>query len=361
MILGIIINFSIMFTFTVFSYFILQTLQEKNLFPIDLKPFFVGMMATIISILLMKTAVAFDDGLILDNRNISILFAGLIGGPYALLLASVLVGIFRIFFMDVSTVSLISGLNIIFIGIVMFFFAYRKNITFKNIQFFLFFQTIEVAVVLFFLDSTIAGAFKFSAIYITSNLISFYTTFYVIKLLYRQFERIRTIQHLADTDYVTDLANNRKFHEVLKQAFSTENSFSVLLIDIDQFKTLNRRYGHAYGDEILFELAKRIKTFTADTSTFAARASGEEFYLLCYDAPPAIGIHQATDFALMIRNQPFVLSNGIEVSVTVSIGVSTYPDNGHSIRSIESAANSAVVAAGLKGTTKVMHANQLDL
>ncbi|MBQ0138623.1 MAG: diguanylate cyclase [Kurthia sp.] len=359
MILGMIINFSIMFTFIVFSYFLLEHFREKNAYLDDLHPFIVGMIATFIALLLMKTSIPFDNGLIADSRNISILIAGLLGGPYALLLTSFLVGSFRVFFFDISCISIISGLNIILLGGILFFISKKIKMTFKNIQYFLVFQTIEISFVLAYLGASTQETIEAITVFITTNVIGFYITFFVLKLFRHQFERIRTIQQLADTDYITGLPNNRKFNQLINDALLKETYFSLLLIDIDKFKEINRRYGHSSGDEILYELANRLKKFVVDKNTIVARISGDEFHLLCHDAAPAEGIHYATEFSLAVQKEPFSLSNGEKVYLTVSVGISSYPDNGNTDLELMASVDSAIVAARLNKPIKVLHANLL--
>lgn len=357
MLLGMIINFSIMFTFIVFTYFLLEYFQNKNVFLDDLKPIIVATIATIISLLLMKTSISFNSGLIADARNISILMAGLLGGPYALLLTSLLVGSLRIFFFDVSLISIISGLNIILLGIILFFVSRKKAMTFKNISYFLLFQTVEISCVLIYLSPTSEKTWEVLAIFISTNLIGFYITFCVLKLFHHQFEHIRTIQHLADTDYLTGLPNNRKFNELINEALLTERYFSIVLVDIDNFKPFNRYYGNSFGDEILYELANRLKEFVADKNVVVARFSGDEFHLLCFDTAPAEALHYAAEFSLAVQKQPFTLSSGQKVDLTVSIGISSYPDNGDTEFQLMASVDTAIVAARLNKPIKILHAN----
>lgn len=362
MLIGIIINFSVMFTFIIFSYFIYEYFQEKRTTYIEFQPFIIAIAATTISLFLMKTAVPFDSGLIGDNRNISILLAGLLGGPYAILIASILVGIFRIVLFDLTTISIISGINLIFIGLLLFLVSRKIPITIKNIHYFLLFQTFEIAVVLFFIQPDYSEAYKVVLFFSASNLIGFYITFIFIKLFHLQFERIRMIERIAKTDYLTDLPNIRNFHEKFEVALQTEKEFSILLIDIDDFKTINRRYGHTFGDELLQLLASRLNNFASANHAFPARVGGEEFYFLCYDAPPATGITLASEILSLIRHEPFTLSDGKEVSLSVSIGVASFPDNGMTVQSISHAVDQAAVTASHKDNSliKIVHANQID-
>lgn len=362
MIIGTIINFSIMFTFIIFSYFIFEYFQGKRTTYLELQPFIIAIVATAISLFLMKTAIPFHNGIIGDNRNISILLAGLLGGPYAILISSILIAVFRVVLFELTVISVISGLNLIFIGLILFFISRKIPITIKNIHYFLLLQTVEIGVVLFLIQPNYSHAYNVVLFFILSNIIGFYITFIFIKLFHRQFERIRMIERIAKTDYLTDLPNIRNFHEKFEFALQTEKEFSILLIDIDDFKIINRRYGHTFGDELLQALAGRLSAFASTNNAFPARVGGEEFYFLCYDAPPATGITLASEILSLIRNEPFILSDGQEVSLSVSIGVASFPDNGETVQAISHAVDQATVTASHKDNSliKIVHANQID-
>ena len=358
MILDIIINLSVMFTFIIFSYFVLEYYQEKRPDFSDLRPFIIGVVATGISLVLMQTALNFEKNIFVDTRNISILISGLLGGPAAILLSSILVGFFRMFFFEVNPTSFMAGGTTIVLGFIFFFLSFKKPINYKNSHFYLAIQTIVTAILLFFLEGYKNPLF-ISIIFVIMNVTGFYLIYFVLKLFKRQFERIRVIEKLSETDYTTDLPNNRKFDSMLERAIKTQQPFSLLLIDIDQFKMLNLRYGHEAGDELLRELAERLKSFSKTHLAFPARISGEEFSLLCYDAAPAVGVHYATELMLMIRDEPFMISNGESVQLSVSIGVASYPDNGETVKELTNAVDEAMNAASVLGRSHVVHLNQV--
>ncbi|VEI05149.1 Stalked cell differentiation-controlling protein [Kurthia zopfii] len=359
MLLGVIINFSLMFTFIVFSYFVLEYFREKQPFFIDLQPFIVSIISTIISLLLMKTAYPFDHGFIGDLRNVSILISGLIGGPIALLLTSILVGFFRMFFFEIGPTSFVSGATIIILGFIIFFVALKKQITYKNVHYYLIFQTVITCSIVFFLESRITRIFEMITFAVITNVIGFYVTIFVLKLFYKQFERIRMIEKLAETDYITDLPNNRKFKEVFQETLKEEQPFTFLLIDIDDFKLLNKKHGHASGDEMLYQLACRLKTFAQEHDGFAARVGGEEFYILFYEAAPATAIQYATEIMIQVRDEPFKLLNGSSANLTVSIGLASFPDNGETIPELVDAIDHATMTASSRGKNNILHANLL--
>lgn len=125
--------------------------------------------------------------------------------------------------------------------------------------------------------------------------------------------------------------NRRKFEETTKalyqQAADTPHfQFALIYMDIDHFKTINDQYGHHEGDQVLKELGLRLKQTIRNTDP-AARIGGEEFAVLL----PNCSLDKAARIAERIRSTvsdaPIVLTNGDELSVTISLGAAHYPNN----------------------------------
>lgn len=364
MIISILKNFSIMFTFTVLSYFLFETTRLRRFTTYkEFLPFIIGVLATAISIILMKTSIPYKDSILGDLRNICILIAGLLGGPLAILLSSTLIGIFRIFAFDLSIFSLSIGLNLIVFGLILTLITYLKPMNLRNIHYYLLFTIIEITFsLIIFLPNTYDASDKFHIIFffIVITIITFYITLAVLLLFHNQFTRTRKIEKLAETDFVTNLPNSRKFQEIAQLALMQQKEFSVLLIDIDQFKRFNRIHGHFFGDEILLLLANHLQNFANQHNAFAARTTGKHFYLLCHDAPPAMGIHLANLFILEVAARSFTLSNNTIVKITVSAGISSYPDNGHTIQDILlSAMHAKETSSSEDSISQINHENLL--
>ncbi|MBD5019280.1 diguanylate cyclase DgcK, partial [Xanthomonas citri pv. citri] len=100
----------------------------------------------------------------------------------------------------------------------------------------------------------------------------------------------------------------------------------LIYMDIDHFKTINDQYGHHEGDQVLKELGLRLKQTIRNTDP-AARIGGEEFAVLL----PNCSLDKAARIAERIRSTvsdaPIVLTNGDELSVTISLGAAHYPNN----------------------------------
>jgi two-component system cell cycle response regulator len=137
------------------------------------------------------------------------------------------------------------------------------------------------------------------------------------------------LKYIGLTDSLTGVYNrryiDRRLLEEIARARRQAYRISVMYIDIDHFKKVNDNVGHQGGDEVLREVAGRIKA-ELRLSDALARFGGEEFVVLLIDA----NIDSATMVAQRIRasiaDAPFVLSGGEQLAVSVSIGVATLDD-----------------------------------
>jgi diguanylate cyclase (GGDEF)-like protein len=139
-------------------------------------------------------------------------------------------------------------------------------------------------------------------------------------------ERARAEEHilldrlaaLAQHDPLTGLANRSLLHERLEAAVSTEETTLVIVVDVDGFKPVNDSHGHAAGDALLVEIARRLTTCirTGDT---AARTGGDEFTLVL----PGSSAERGTTIAQRILDEiaaPFTLE-GRHLNISASIGI----------------------------------------
>ena len=131
---------------------------------------------------------------------------------------------------------------------------------------------------------------------------------------------------MALHDQLTGLANRRKLKsrfelEVARQERSG-GSLSLLVIDIDHFKQVNDRWGHLAGDECLRQLANLLAS-TLRAVDLAARFGGEEFVVLLSDTEISAAASVAEKLCAAVANHPFCLPGGMEIKLTISIGVSS--------------------------------------
>jgi diguanylate cyclase (GGDEF)-like protein len=133
----------------------------------------------------------------------------------------------------------------------------------------------------------------------------------------------RRLEHAAMTDLLTGLPNRRAGMDALANAWSasqrTSQPLAALVIDIDHFKTINDRHGHAVGDLVLQAVAKAIHA-SARKHDCVSRMGGEEFLLICHDADPRAALEAAERLRKMVGTMKLNLE-GLEIQTSVSIGV----------------------------------------
>ncbi|MDD2459087.1 MAG: GGDEF domain-containing protein, partial [Eubacteriales bacterium] len=127
---------------------------------------------------------------------------------------------------------------------------------------------------------------------------------------------------------------------------------SLLMIDVDDFKQINDRYGHATGDYVLKELGQILLAHSR-TTDFVSRIGGEEFAIILEKTPRAETIHVAERIRDSIESQSITLPDGSLLSITVSIGVAMYPDTVRDIKTLKVAADMNLYEAKHTGKNKV--------
>jgi diguanylate cyclase (GGDEF)-like protein len=140
-----------------------------------------------------------------------------------------------------------------------------------------------------------------------------------------------TFEQLSITDGLTKLHNHRFFQDHLtreiKRVARSGEPLSMLLVDIDDFKSLNDRFGHAAGDELLVGLA-RIMNDTVRESDLLARYGGEEFVVLASNTELIGAYKLAEKIRTAVAETSFILDDSLRPTrVTVSIGVALYDGN----------------------------------
>jgi len=148
----------------------------------------------------------------------------------------------------------------------------------------------------------------------------------------------------ANTDFLTQLPNRRLFMDRLDQAMlRTERGDGViglLFIDLDDFKTINDQYGHHVGDDVLIEIAARIKGLLRATDT-VARIGGDEFTVILNDIKSIKDIEITAASIIELLHQPLNVE-GKYLKVAASVGISTYPDSSRDAKMLIQLADKAM-------------------
>jgi diguanylate cyclase (GGDEF)-like protein len=165
-------------------------------------------------------------------------------------------------------------------------------------------------------------------------------------------------QRLSLTDPLTGLSNYRYLKESLRREVERATRFgrklAVIALDLDRFKDINDTYGHAAGDAVLVEFARRLRAEIREVD-FAFRQGGEEFVVLLPETDVAGGTVVAQRLGAAVRRPPVQVVPAapekelVPVPVTVSIGIAVYPDDGASAAEVLRAADDALYAAKAAG------------
>lgn len=186
------------------------------------------------------------------------------------------------------------------------------------------------------------------------NIIGGFQASFLWDLLTRLKRTNEQITHLAHHDNLTALPNRILFYDRLnqeiKKARRHKESIAVLFLDLDGFKTINDTLGHDSGDALLREAARRIMACVRDSDT-VARIGGDEFTVILPNAPTRDSIVNWTNKIVEAIAAPFML-NGKNCQVTVSIGISLYPDNGETAEQLLKIADAAMYLAKNSGKNR---------
>lgn len=170
-------------------------------------------------------------------------------------------------------------------------------------------------------------------------------------------ENAKTIENIKKqsiTDELTKLYNHRYFHDTAAKLASTKRikTYSIAMIDIDQFKIYNDLYGHAEGDVALKRIALNISN-NVPKNNLLGRYGGEEFIIFMPNTIGSDALKVIENIRKSIENE-FLLSNEIKEFLTVTIGVACYPEHGSKFEEIISKADESMFYGKQSGRNKAI-------
>ena len=160
-------------------------------------------------------------------------------------------------------------------------------------------------------------------------------------------------EEAAFTDHLTGLANRRRFERQLEREVGRvlrfERPFTLLMIDIDNFKNLNDTFGHDAGDDAIRRISRVLREGTRGID-LAARIGGEEFAVLLVETSQAAGMEVAERLRVAIKD----LETPSEARITASFGVAECPTDAQTASGIQKAADVALYEAKRNGRDRVV-------
>ena len=176
-----------------------------------------------------------------------------------------------------------------------------------------------------------------------------------VRLLYKELAQYsKTQQALALHDALTGLPNRRlledRIETTLQHASRNQHKAAIMYLDLDGFKAINDTYGHAYGDEVLKIVAQRLVATSRKEDT-VARLGGDEFMIVLGE------VHELDDAqgpaAKLVEavSEPFFI-NDLTLRLSVSIGISIFPDDAETVEALISIADYALYEAKRGGKNR---------
>jgi two-component system, cell cycle response regulator len=169
--------------------------------------------------------------------------------------------------------------------------------------------------------------------------------------------RLEESVEMAITDSLTGLHNRRYMEGHLKtlvtQSIQSGRSLSLLVADIDYFKSVNDTYGHDAGDNVLREFAQRFRRNTRGID-LACRLGGEEFVIIMPDTDLARAIQVGERLRATIAGEPFQVTPGNNLAVTASVGISTLEHQEDTPEALFKRADNALYSAKREGRNRVV-------
>ena len=165
----------------------------------------------------------------------------------------------------------------------------------------------------------------------------------------------RQLRHLASHDALTGLPNRLLLDDRVAQAIAQANrqghEFALLVVDLDRFKLINDSLGHRAGDDLLREVAQRLRSTVRGVDT-TVRLGGDEFVILVdgpVTRPEAVAIGTRAIEAM----RPAMRLLGIDVHISPSIGIAFYPGDGATVDALLARADAAMYSAKERGRNNV--------
>jgi two-component system, cell cycle response regulator len=166
----------------------------------------------------------------------------------------------------------------------------------------------------------------------------------------------RKLESASLTDFLTDLPNRRFLMQSLDQQWSAatrnDHELSCLLVDVDHFKSVNDRYGHALGDAVLQELATVLRQYKRNEDV-ACRYGGEEFAIVLPDTGPDVAVQVAERLRLAAEREIAARTSVVPRPITISIGVAFRTIESRTANDLLNRADQALYRAKEAGRNRV--------
>jgi diguanylate cyclase (GGDEF)-like protein len=183
----------------------------------------------------------------------------------------------------------------------------------------------------------------------------------LVTRIINRLERIKLLRSLAEIDPLTRVANRQKSTKDLEKFLRLSQRYKqplcLAILDLDHFKQINDRYGHATGDAVLRQMGQLLlQSFKSED--VVARWGGEEFVIGMYGMTRSEGVQRLVKLLKSLNQPKFTTPDRTQLQVTFSAGVAEYPGDGADLQSLYQSADAALYQAKLAGRCRVFPAGE---
>lgn len=355
------ISANLILTYTFLGGYLLRNVEVDQLRTVKVQ-LQLGFMGALLNVFLMIYSYSVgSSSALLDFRLIPILIVYYLSGIGAATIVTIITAVFRIYYFGLSYSSIagVTGLFVILIFLMIVSIVEHFKELNKYVRWFVplsFCLVINVLVYRFALQDLIIDSWpviiQYTLFLTLAACLEFYLLEYVISSnhQYIMFRLKAKVDHLSKLDNVRSF--NEKYSEAIADARENHSSISCIMVDIDFFKNVNDTYGHETGDLVIIELARLLKS-SFRTEDIIGRVGGEEFCIVIERCSLANAMKCAEQFRKRVEKNTFVTTEEVPLSVTVSVGVASYPDSTMAYTKIKELSDRALYAAKRTGRNKV--------
>lgn len=293
---------------------------------------------------------------LIDLRVYAVMMASYVGGFLPTLISGIIIIIFRLTYLGLTKSSFIAILQIILFIVLFYIFDKKVKIPWRKWLYKALSSTFIALISVYYLIYKLPNAeiilIQYSIALILAGVLEYLLLDYVdtSNELYRRYKTDST------KDFLTGLVNTRQFDSILNMAFErvkqNHETLSCLMIDIDFFKKINDTYGHAIGDLVLKELSFILQKSVRSVDV-VARVGGEEFCVLLFQCPKAQTMEIAMAINKSVQEHDFPIGDNQTIHITVSVGVSMYPEFTANLDILKEKADNALYTAKRTGRNRV--------
>ncbi|MFL0164492.1 MULTISPECIES: GGDEF domain-containing protein [Clostridium] len=315
----------------------------------------IGMMMYTINIESTKTLV--------DLRVVALMLIYYIGGFLPSLITGVSIVLFRIIYFGINQSSIVAGYQILILLLSYSIAGKLKlNMVKKWVTIYLL-SIFSIISTYYYLLFNFGDVFKILLAYLIMSAIAAILAYYLLKYVKSSNELYRRYKNEATKDFLTGLNNTRQFDLIFNKSVANvkekDEKLSCLMIDIDHFKYVNDTYGHAVGDIVLRDLAVILKN-TCRVFDAVSRVGGEEFCILLIDCSKERAMDIGKRICDEVKKHEFEIGDGRKIGITVSVGVSAYPELTDNIETLLRQADDSLYKAKQTGRDKVCSVDICD-